>query len=557
MTIGSFGELAYGELPAEYDNSVANPFRTLLEDPEAQLMFLIELYPYDAAGESILSGEPAFGSAAFGEYDIVTSGAEQRIFLSDMGFITEPADDPDNQYFSPSVDNPLQFEASILQGDDFGSQIPSFGAITIKNGSEFDTLETYYWKGRRIVVKAGSKDFSYADFATVFDGTCNDIEADDDQIILTISDNRQKLEQLLTPGAYAGTGGIEGGDDLAGKPKPLCYGQVFNIEPVLVDAVNLVYQIHDGSISAVDAVRDSGVVLTSGGNVADITAAVVSAGQYKTQISGGYIKLGSTPAGRITADVHGDSTGGYISTAGAIAQRLVKTRLGARSLSSSQIDAGAFNLLDAALPAATGIYLTEQTYASEAIDALINPNAAYWTFTRRGLLTAGAIDEPGTEDLILTEDDIDDPGIRIAAVMPPAWRISVGYAPVGVVQKEDELAAATTDDDRAFVGQEHRFVVNEDRAVRTINEFSLERQFLTRLSLKSDAEDLLERLVRIFGQRRRVYRVPLLRAMFRGYLGDTVKLSYPRYGLNDGVKLLVVGVSEDAETGGTVLELWG
>ncbi len=45
--------------------------------------------------------------------------------------------------------------------------------------------------------------------------------------------------------------------------------------------------------------------------------------------------------------------------------------------------------------------------------------------------------------------------------------------------------------------------------------------------------------------------------MFRIYVGDTVKVIYPRHELDEGKRLLVTGIQEDAETGTTVIELWG
>jgi hypothetical protein len=42
-------------------------------------------------------------------------------------------------------------------------------------------------------------------------------------------------------------------------PIPKAYGKVFNIEPAVVDSVNLVYQWNDGSVTSVSDVRDGGV----------------------------------------------------------------------------------------------------------------------------------------------------------------------------------------------------------------------------------------------------------------------------------------------------------
>lgn len=554
-----FGTLAYTELPDEYSLAVGNAFKDLLDNPEADIIYLVELSPYDPAQENTVGGIPPFGTGAFGEFDFKTLGGITRIYLSNVGYTTKPDDaELPNQHFAAQVDNQMQFDVSVVSGDDFGSQAPSFGSIVIQNAEgELDILQDYVWTGYRVTVKAGQRGFAYEDFATVFGGSINGIEMDDDRVTLTIRDNRIKTDQLLLPATFAGTGGKEGGTDLSGKPKPLCYGVVRNIEPVLVDPANLIYQIHDGSIQSVDVLRDSGVELTSAGDVADITAATVAAGQFKTQLSGGYIKLGSTPSGRITADVHGSTVGGFVSTVGDIVQRILTSRLGVRSFSAAEIDQGAFNRLNDEMGFDAGVYLTDRVRASDVIDALINPLGAWWTFTRQGLLTCGLVDEPGVATVEITEDDIEESGVQVLAVIPPSWRLSVGYAPVGVVQKEDELAGATTEADRAFLGEAYRFAVSENLVVRAQNEQAIERIFETQLADLTGAQALLTRLSTVYTSKRRLYRVPVWRMLFRVYIGDTVRLTYPRHGLSAGRNLLVLGVSEDVETGITNLELWG
>jgi hypothetical protein len=553
----SYGVLAWGEVPGDLDHSAPDLFGILLKNPNTQFNYLIELHPFDTQVLNTLNSDAPYGTLAWGEFDLSYYGGINKVYLSNTGFVTDPSDTPSSQPFLGRVDNPLQYETSILSGDEFGNGNQSFGAVTIHNGDgKLDYLADYYWPSRRVVIKAGGKGFRYNDYAIVFDGAVNDFEASDDMITITIRDNRIKTDQLLMPAIYKGTGGLEGGNDLANTPKPLAYGVVKNIEPTLVDPVNLIYQFHDGSALAVDIVRDSGVMLTGMGDVPDITTAIVGAGQFKTQLSGGYIKLGSTPSGRITADVRGENTGGYVSTIGGIVSRVVTTRMGAYSLSNADIDGGEFNRLDDALQGDFGVYIKDRVSASGVIDELINPCGAYWTFTRQGTITAGVIDAPAQESYTITAGVIDENGIDFYDI-PPAYRIKVGYAPVWTVQGEDELAGATTQADRAMLGAEYRYVTYENEVLIGQQQQAIEREFKTNLADKADAELLLARLVQVFSKKRRVYRVAIYRGMFRLDIGNVVKLVYNRYGLDAGKNFLVVGNSEDAETGQTILDLWG
>lgn len=558
--IEPFGYNAFAEFHIKEDHSIPNPFYALMNDPDSQFDYLIELYPYDETKGYKSAGIPAFGMLSFAEFNFMTAGGERPVYLSNEGFTTEPTDTPSSQHFLAQVDNPLSFETSILSNGEFGGGNQSFGAIYIANGNgELDYLENLYWSSRRVVVKAGIKGFPYAGYSIVFDGVANDeLEGNDDGFVLTIRDNRSKTDNYVFSANYLGTGGAEGGADLANKPKPMSFGSLFNIEPILVDSFNLVYQFHDGSALAVDKLRDAGIELINDGDVANIiTAPAPAAGHYITQLSGGYIKLGATPAGRITADVRGDNAGGFVSAAPHIVERIVKTRLGIHSLSDSEVDSGALNILAEVTPGATGVFITEPIAASQVVDQLIFPLGAYWTFSRIGLLTVGEIKAPtdSTDDLNL--DNIEQEGMSLESNVAPAWRISVGYKPSWTLQGADELAGATTDETRDFVSQAFRYVTFEDTAIRAKNIDSRERVINTYLTTKDDADALLARLVQIYSVRRKVYEVTTYRTIFRVSLGDAVNLTYDRFGLNSGKNFLVVGEAVEAETGAARFRLWG
>ncbi|KKL24278.1 hypothetical protein LCGC14_2416890, partial [marine sediment metagenome] len=105
-------------------------------------------------------------------------------------------------------------------------------------------------------------------------------------------------------------GGVFGKDvagDLKGKPKPVLYGVVQNIAPPLVNTSKLIYQVADATLNSVDAVYDRGVALTDGGSYASEADLLNDGlepdpGEFKYYLVGGYFRIGSSPAGVITAD---------------------------------------------------------------------------------------------------------------------------------------------------------------------------------------------------------------------------------------------------------------
>ncbi|MBX0289727.1 hypothetical protein K3G63_04720 [Hymenobacter sp. HSC-4F20] len=551
------GFYALGDFDTRLYVGTHDPFAALANQPGVQLHYLLELYPFNETKPASVRTIGLFpGVTALGDTMTRYVGGEVKERLSDRGFISEPTASDPNRLFLGRVTNPLQFDTNILSGDGFSGGSQSYGGIEIINADgKLDRFFAYHWSGRRVVVKAGALDFAYDDFATIFEGSIDNLESDDARIILTIRDNRAKTDKPVRATIYGGTGGLDGDDTLAGAQKPLCYGVVKNAPLVLVNYAMQIYQVHDGSIAAVDAVRDRGIILDYGGDVAHITTATPGPSQYVTQLSGGFIRLGSTPAGLVTADVQGDNQGSVPITATAIALKVLKTRLGVYSLSSADIDEGSFARLGTVLTGPAGLYINSDVTGSDVLDALFNPAGAYWTFTRQGMLYAGAVSSP--TGAVADVKHIDAAGLRLQQVIPPAWRIKVGYAPAVVVQSENDLAGGVTGDVQSFVTEAFRYITYENENVRLKNNLATERVFETSLSNVADAQTLLARLAAVYSVKRMVFQVPVYKTLYRYFLGDVVRLTYDRYGLENGADFLVVGISDNAATGQTVLTLWG
>src|SRR5262245_39679992 len=84
------------------------------------------------------------------------------------------------------------------------------------------------------------------------------------------------------------------------RSKPFVVGSVLNVEPVLVDPFRLVYQLHDGALQAISAVRDGGVPLTFFGDYPDSRwlwdgAVPIPPGHYATCLAEGCVMLGVDP----------------------------------------------------------------------------------------------------------------------------------------------------------------------------------------------------------------------------------------------------------------------
>lgn len=545
-------------LPAEYSQATENPLANLLRGADIELNYLIELDPFDETVTQEVKGAP-LSTIPLGSLPVFTRrGGTRTIYLSDKGFYTGGGDTPAHTSYLPLVNNPFQFDVSILNGREFRGGLPSFGAVRIKAGNgDMDALGSYFWSGRDATVYAGGKDFARADYEAIFRGKVRDIEYDEGEIIINISDKSGVLETAFDQKLYTGTGGTEGGDDIKGDVKPLCYGQVKNVPLKLVNAGLNIYQVHDGEIEEVTAVYDRGVSLSSEGDVADITATSVTGGSFKTQLTGGYIRLGGNPDGAVTADVKGDSTGSYIDKTGAIISRLVSTKMAENNFGSNDIDQGALNALDLALPNVVGIFINERTQLTQVLNELTIPLNLFWYFTREGALSAGIVQSPSAPVLSIEENTIIDDSFSCLRVIPPAWRISVGYQKNWSVQSLDTIAPAATDAQKSFALEPYRTTTVEDRGVRGKTKSEFEVQFDTALAFEADAEAYRDRLASIYQVQRSSYRFKAKDLIFKVFIGDVIRVSYPRYGLESGKNFLITAVSEDAEDNATELEVWG
>ena len=229
---------------------VPTTFEELIVNPEAARIYLLEASPYDPSGS--------------GEVDV---------YLSSDTFATEPSDTPSNQIYSPVLAQPFNYQADIFSRSRIGGAgSATFGAIRLPNiDGALDYLTEYFWGGRDIVIKAGGAAFGYGDFETVFTGKAESIEWSETEITIRIRDPRTVIEKDLQDDLYQGTGGLEGDASLEGVPKPQCYGFAREVDPVLLESVPLIYQVHDDSVENIADVYDAGFPLEDNGDFAGLT----------------------------------------------------------------------------------------------------------------------------------------------------------------------------------------------------------------------------------------------------------------------------------------------
>ncbi len=479
--------------------------------------------------------------AEIGAYNI-SGTAAVTIRVSDHGLVTGASDSPAHTLYEARIIEPMNFARSMFTSGRIGGlSRANFGELVLNNADGgLDAMAGYSFDGRTITIKVGAATDAFSAYSTIFTGTADAIEFSDTIVRVRLRDRQLLFTTLVQGTLYGGTGGTDGGADLKGKPKPLCFGECKNISPIRVDATNAIYQVHDGQIEAISAVYDNG--------------ATVDAADYTNDLTNGRFTLDTASTGQITCDVQGSKTGGtYVASVANIIERVVKDFGG---LVSGDLVSASFTALESANSSVVGIYLNAPTRIQPVLDALANSVGAFYGFTRAGKFQVGQVAAPASS----ADASYDDTEIleiaRVPTAIPP-YRTVVRHTLNNTVQPSDRLASGVTAARRAFLEQAWREEVSTDTAVQTKH---LEAGVLdvdTLMVSTSNAATEATRLQALYGTERDVYKVKLKIQPFARDLNDTVEVKFPRYSLDAGKKFRVVGLTENAARNEVDLELWG
>lgn len=294
----------------------------------------------------------------------------------------------------------------------------------------------------RVRIWTGAAGEPWASWTSRFDGrvTAQPRIANGRAAIAFAADDRWLDAPLL--GAYAGTGGAEGGPELKGQVKPLALGAPRFVGGRLIDPVNSVVQMSSaGPIEGVEAAFERlarfGASLGDFASHAALVAAAIPPGGWATAHAAGMVRHGAPPEGRLSYHVRGDRVNGWVRLPGAIIRRIALLSGGA-----GRIDEASLNALDAARPWPVSVYVSEQTSARELIQriaASVNATAGVDWLGRLFVAPVGV----GAPTLTLNADGTTLPmvaSVEAVEIDPPYWRIAVGAARTWEVHGSGEVA---------------------------------------------------------------------------------------------------------------------
>lgn len=270
----------------------------------------------------------------------------------------------------------------------------------------------------------------------------------------TLFDSVASPHNITLSGTTSWVGTLEGGTEIAGQTPPTIEGVRREVQPVLVDSQNLVYEVAR-SLTAItlSAVKDKGAAtITNDGAVADIYSPTVSSGHYVTAYMGDrvLIRVGALPSGTLTVTATGDT----LDTAGII-KKLAITYGG--MIDVTEIDTASFTRVTSEHPYTIGISTRLETRQIWDMCQEIARKANGWvTVTRAGLLTIKILTKPVTPRITLDSNSVQSSVTRVSFTVACA-AVQIAYRPYDTQQAIGNLSTSLTEAQRYDLSQPYRY----------------------------------------------------------------------------------------------------
>jgi hypothetical protein len=439
-------------------------------------------------------------------YDTV----EKTRYLSSHGFVSGPSDTPANQVYDDIIDRvpALTSDIDLLFG---------VGSFFITNDGSLDSWVDDAWSGRDFIVYLGDATWSRDDFRQIASLVTDSLDIQsNDALVFSVRNKRDKLN-INVQSTHFDAG------DADGKPKPICCGQVFNITPVLIDKAAHKYQIHDGPIEAITDVRVKGVTTA-----------------FTADLAAGTFTLSAKPTGRVTCDAKGAKPSVYLYKPADIVQYLVERE----ALTTPEIDAASFSDFNALCPQTVGVYLSSRENLNKVITDLLQSVGGHWLFDRNGLLKLWRLEAPTASAVAeFDADDVADDAFTFLKGELPVARVSLGYQKNYTVQSS--VDDTVEEDDRVIYADKSSVSTADNVGIKTAYPLANEPDTdITLLALQAESDAEAARRLTLSAVHRKFFKAVFYTGPFQINLGDEIKVSYPRFGFENGQYAIVTGLEE-------------
>lgn len=480
---------------------------------------------------------------------------ETSIYISNIGYVTGDA----SITFSPIIKDSVSISESLSLD---GNVSMSFGDIAVSNDNgDLDIWldPSYIWTNRNINVYVGDPRWvcnTLTDiknsFLLVFSGVVSDVDSSArDTLNIKIRDKLEKLNYPISDNKMGNTYFIGTGDTQTNQEeiRPLVFGEVFNIEPVLYDPSLLQYMYNDGSSEGIIEVRDNGVPIevTDDPSSGTFTLPFALYGTITASVQG-VKKTINLDTGALS-NTYTNSIAHLIAT---IATQYGKATAGyASGISVSDIDLINLKAFYTSNNTPVGVYISGKENTISICQRIANSVGAQVYFNRIGKLQLIRIGDRITTGLSvtsITDLDILHHSLSISEKLVVSAAKKVSYCTNYTIQ--GGLLTGIPTEHKELFEKDVEIAAVEDDTVATKYRLSKEVEPIPSLLLrKVDAEAEATRLNTLFKAPHITYTFTGTSRLLSLVLGQEVTLTHSRFGLQVGKIGQIISLNPNWITG--------
>jgi hypothetical protein len=441
----------------------------------------------------------------------------------------------DGLVYLPIVTGPITIDESI--STNYSASI-SYGDIELANiDGKYDSWLNDIWVNKSIKIYVGSLPTGFTaslnnNFELIFDGLIEDIDSKSrNRLNLKIRDKLEKLNtsisEVLLGNYFQGNIVPEATtvNQYRNNLKPLVFGEVHNITPLLSDPTMLEYMVNSEAVEQIIEVRDNGVpvAFTTTGTIA---------------IPPGSFRLLKSPVGEVTCSVQGvkrtvnisgaTATTTYTNTVSNTIATILK--FFGQQLAYTELDAVSFGALGTQ---AVGVYVRDRVNVLQLCQDIAKSSGLVVATSRSGQVKLVDLNIVGLATTAITESDMLLNSLQISEKLGVIAGVKLGYAKNWTIQ--NTLQTAIPQQHKDLYATEYLESVRTDATVKTdysiTTEPAIEASYLID---KTQADAIALKKLNLFKTPRRVYTMTCTAKFLNVQVGDLVTLTASRFGLDAG-----------------------
>jgi hypothetical protein len=475
------------------------------------------------------------------QVNVYSSGVETTRYLSTYPVIVNGI-----QYL-PIVRNNIEITESISTA--YSASI-SYGDIEVANSNEeLSSWLSDVWVNRSCKIYVGSVPLPGTsldltnDFELVFNGLVEDIDSKSYGVLnLKI---RDRLENVNYPVTEAILGNYFHGAVLADTDpaytnqyintiRPLIFGEVHNVTPLLTDPTQLEYMVSNGPVEQIIEVLDNGV---------PISFRTTKAGVEVGEVPPGSFRLNSSPVGTVTASVQGVAktisisgatfSSSYLNTAANNIATLLKFY--GKQLSYTDMDNTSFST---ECQEAIGIAVTDRTNLLAVCQEIAKSCGCVLAVTRKGLIKLVKLAIPSVQVAEINDSNSFLGSLVLSERPAVIAGVKLGYARNYTVMTG--LVTGIPEQHKSLLATEYLEALVTDTSVQALYGITTEPDIEnTRLIDKTEATNVASTKLALFSTPRKVISVACTSELMSLEVGNGVTVKSSRLGIGSAPGLVI------------------